>query len=179
MNLRRAIPIVSMVLAASFAGGAFSHFILTGRPAVAEEGGNPKWLRTVTLYLVDDSSDQVRGVLTIEGSGKASLALRDGKGVDRLDLLVDAGGDSSVKLHGAKAAKAELAIREGQASLELTGAGGVVNLSLQDGPQLELKSSQGQSGAQLSIKDGLPALQMFDGAGNVIWQAPPVEEETE
>lgn len=175
MKLRTAIPILLMVLVASFAGGAFSHFMLTGRPATAQEVGNPKWLRTVTLYLVDESTDQVRGVLTIDG-GAASLSLRDDKGVDHVDMDVDANGTPTVTLRGANNARAELAIRNGQASLELAGAAGGMTLSLQDGPQFELTDAAGNPGARLSIRDGQPTLVMLDKSGKVIWQAPPVEE---
>jgi len=175
MKLTKAMLVLLMILAAAFAGGAFSHFLLTDQPAKAQEVGNPKWLRTITLYLVDESTDQVRGILTIEGNGTASLSLRDDKGVDRLELDVDSSGSPRVKLHGKGGAGAELAIQDGQALLELPGSDGRLSLSLKDGPQFELMGS-GQAGVKVSIEGGLPMLQMFDGGGNVVWQAPPEEE---
>jgi hypothetical protein len=175
MKLQTAIPILLMVLVASFAGGAFSHFMLTGRPAAAQDVGNPKWLRTVTLYLVDESTDQVRGVLTIDG-GAASLALRDSKGVDRLDMDVDSAGTPTVVLHNGDKGRAELAVRNGQASLTLAGSTGGMTFSLQDGPVFEVTGAGGNPSVRLAIEEGLPTLQMFDRSGNVIFQAPPVEE---
>ena len=178
MSLRKTILILLMVLAASFAGGAFSHWMLTGRPALAQETGNPKWVRTVTLYLVDESSDEVRGTLTIDG-GTASLSLRDEKGIDRLELGVSSGGTPTVKLFGADRSRAELTVDGGNASFELIGPGGSLAMDRQDGPTLELMGSNGRTGASLSLREGEASLQLFDSSGQIVWQAPPVAEEAE
>ncbi len=177
MDLRRTTLILLMVLSASFAGGAFSHWMLTGRSASAQQTGNPKFVRTVTLYLVDESTDQVRGTLTIDAGGKASLSLRDDEGADCLALDVSADGTPTVSLLGAGSSRADIAIEGGEASVDLAGPSGGLTMSLQDGPHIELTAPSGQTMARLAIVNGQASFVMFDSAGEIVWQAPPVAGE--
>jgi len=176
------ITTLVLMLIAAFAGGALSHWLLTPSPALsadpekAMEVGNPKWGRAVTLYLVDEEKEIVRGAMNLQG-GSAHLELRNNQEAGRLTLDVTQSGQPKIALMDpAGQTHLEMTVSpDGAPSLRLTGTGrgASLRLSAVETPQIEFVDVTGSVRARFGLDAaGRPSLQMFDEGGKVVWKAP-------
>ncbi|HDZ22392.1 hypothetical protein LCGC14_0204410 [marine sediment metagenome] len=180
-NTRRMLAAVC-ILAASFAGGGLSHWLLSAGEARAQEAGHPKYVRATDLYIVDKNTETVRSVINVSDDGTMSFTVRDKNGRSRFTLesnrasghpelkLLDANGRTRAKL---------VTLSDGRPVMHLLGESGrsAVQLSVEGAPRIALTDKSGAVRADLSLDAGGSAsLTIYDAGGKELWKAPPPPE---
>ncbi len=182
MNNTRRMLVAVCILAASFAGGGLSHWLLSPGEAQAQEAGHPKYVRARDLYIIDESTDTVRAVINVSDDGTMAFNVRDKDGRSRFTLesnsasghpelkLLDTDGRTRVKL---------VTLSDGRPVMHLLGQSGrsAVQLSVEATPRIALTDKSGAVRADLSLDSGGSAsLTIYDAGGKELWKAPPPPE---
>jgi len=178
------MSIVALWTLAALIGGMAAQWLVGPGTAFAQAIGNPKWVRAVTVYLVDPDREEIRGAVTLDKSRAATIELNDGKERPRLKLRVDAAGSSQAALtdKSGRPCAAVSVEADGTATIQLSDAGNDagITLTMKDGPQVVLQDSAGQIRGRMAMtKRGDAVLELLDASGKVIWKAPPDEEPTD
>ena len=196
MVTRRNTLLIVGILAASFAGGAVSHWLLSPSPAIAQAADEEQAPQTVTAerFQLVDSEGTVRALLHVDDSG-SGLVLHDTTGKARTAIGVNASGAPGVYIFDAdgrpRAAMADgggvfgvfISNAEGRLRTALadsgTGAGVIVydaNVETRgallyldefDSATVTLKSAAGVSQAVLHGAENSPELGLYDAEGNM------------
>jgi len=177
MRIWKRLMIGVCVMAAAFAGGGASQWLLAGAPALgqdeAEAAGGPGVVDVRELRLVDDEGT-VRGSLRVTEGG-SGLVLCDSTGRARTVLGVQDAGMAMSIFDAASQLRGALVVNANHRALSFFDAGrtsrAIFGVGTEDGPMMSLFDTDGRpriAAGVMSRQDvTVPTISLHDGQGQL------------